>query len=169
MNAGFAAGSATNLNYIYRLNTTGTAITAWTSTGIVGSSNGSSSTNPATDLKLFPDGRALVAYRNSSIQLYSADLATRSYTGTPVVLSTVNSLAIVDNDTFYVGGVIAAANAGLIPAASGLDDVFAGASEGVIIRYTLDGSSVPVADWATYVGGDNPSSAVRTHREKTLL
>ncbi len=155
VNAGFSQGTVINQNYIYRLNTTGTGITAWTSTGIVGSSNSSSSTNPATDLELFPDGRVLVAYRDSTIQIYSANLATQSYTGKPVAISTINSLAIVNNSTFYVGGIIGAANAGLIPGGSGLDDTFAGTSEGVIIRYTLNGLGVPVSDWATYVGGAN--------------
>ena len=152
VNAGFSAGTAVNQNYIYRLNTTGTAITAWTSTGIVGSSDGSASTNPATDLELFPDGRVLVAYRDSTIQIYSADLASRTYGAQPVAMSTVNSLVVVNDSTFYVGGLVTAANAALIPAVSGLDDVFAGTSEGIIIRYTLAGAT-PVADWATYIGG----------------
>ena len=154
VNAGFSQGTAINQNYIYRLNNSGTAITAWTNTGIVGSSNSSSSTNPATDLELFPDGRVLVAYRDSTIQIYSADLSAQTYSGKPVSLTTINSLAIVNNSTFYVGGTVAAANAGLIPGGSGLDDTFGGASEGIIIRYTLSGAT-PVADWATYVGGAN--------------
>ncbi len=152
VNAGFSQGTATNQNYIYRLSTDGTSITAWTSTGIAGSANGSSSANPPTDLDLFPDGRVLVAFQTGAVQIYSANLATRSYNATPNTMNTINSLAIVNNNTFYLGGTVSAASAA-ISAGSGLDDTFAGGTEGIIFRYTLNGVGTPVADWATYVGG----------------
>ena len=40
VNAGFSQGTAVNQAYIYRLNNTGTNITAWTSTGITVSTTG---------------------------------------------------------------------------------------------------------------------------------
>ena len=156
VNAGFAQGSGTNTagqNYIYRFNTSGTAITAWTATGIVGSSGNT----PPTDMELFPDGRVLVSYSNGRVQIYSADLATKPFDSlTPIAtsISTINSVAIVSDTVFYIGGLITAANNALVPVASTLDSTFAGTSEGIIVRYTLAGA-VATANWATYVGGAN--------------
>ena len=151
VSAGFAQGSVGGQNYIYRLNTAGTNITAWTSTGLLGSSGN----NPPSDLELFPDGRVLALFSDGRMQIYSANLANRSFDGEPVNLSAGNALAIVDNNNFYVSGIVSAAiPAGELAAARiGPDAVFAGATEGAIIRYS-NATATPTANWATYVGGD---------------
>lgn len=154
VNAGYSVGTVANQNYVYRLNLTGTGITAWTSTGITGSTNGSSSSNPVTDLELFPDGRVLLSYRDSTIQIFSGNLASRIYSGQPTAMSTINSVAIVNDSTFYVGGLITAADTTVVPTSSGLDSAFAGGSEGIIVRYTVSGSTI-TRNWATYIGGDS--------------
>jgi hypothetical protein len=152
VNAGFSQGTAAGQNYIYRFNTAGTNITAWTSTGVLGSAGN----NPPSDLELFPDGRALALFSNGLIQIYSADLATRSFSGEPVNLSSGNSVAIVDNSNFYVGGIVSAAiPVGELAAANiGPDATFAGTTEGAIVRYS-NATTTPTANWATYVGGDS--------------
>ncbi|HLX64913.1 MAG TPA: PKD domain-containing protein [Planctomycetota bacterium] len=156
VNAGFSQGTAGGQNYIYRFSPDGLHITAWTSTGTGAPliNGNQQNTTPPTEMELFPDGRVLAAMSDGTLQIYSANLATQSYTGKPEALSTINSLAIVDNNSFYVGGLVTAGIPALIPAGSGLDTTFAGTSEGIIVRYTLN-AGTPVADWATYIGGDN--------------
>ncbi|MEQ1860175.1 MAG: isopeptide-forming domain-containing fimbrial protein, partial [Chthoniobacteraceae bacterium] len=150
VNAGFSQGTAANQNYIYRLNTLGTNVTAWTSTGIL------EGTTEPSDIELFPDGRVLALFANGQMQIYSANLGTQHYTGEPVALSFGNSLAIVSDTVFYVGGLVSAAiPAGQLAAANiGPDTVFAGGSEGVIIRYGT-ATATPTATWGTYVGGNS--------------
>ncbi|MFM2358918.1 MAG: hypothetical protein RLY16_911, partial [Bacteroidota bacterium] len=58
---------------LYRLNPTGTAITAWTYTGITG--------NIPVAMGIFPDNRVLVVYQKDTVQIFSADLNTRLYNG----------------------------------------------------------------------------------------
>jgi|GEM_PF-503812 len=155
VDAGFAQGSGTGQNYIYRLSPDGMNITAWTSTGIGALVTGNqTNTIPPTVMELFPDGRVLAAMSDGTLQIYSANLSSQSFTGIPNTMNTINSLAIVDNNSFYVGGLVAAADNTLVPPASTLDTTFAGATEGIIIRYTLNGGGTPVADWATYIGGN---------------
>ncbi|MEP7137055.1 MAG: GEVED domain-containing protein, partial [Chloroflexota bacterium] len=161
VNAGFSIGTAANQNYIYRLNSTGTNVTAWTSTGranndsAVANQKIDSATNDAVaDLELFPDGRVLTGFASGIIQIYAADLSTRSYSAEPVTMDTLNAVAIVSNGSFYASGRVAAAiPIAQIPAANiGPDATFAGTQEGVIIRYS-NATTVPTPDWATYVGG----------------
>ncbi len=173
-NAGFSQGTATNQAYIYRLNGSGTNITAWTSTGIVTNNTVSNQTTPeqAADLELFPDGRVLAGFTSGRLQIFSADLVTRSYNAEPVTMDALNSLAIVDNNQFYVGGRVAAAiPVGQIAAANiGPDATFAGTYEGVIIRYS-NATTAPTANWATYVGGSNSEyfTGVALTPDKTKL
>ena len=157
VNAGFAQGTLANQIYIYRFSNDGLNITAWTSTGIVSPTGGVSNqklANMASDLELFPDGRVILGVSSGQIQIYSTNLATRSFNATPVTMDMLNSVAVVSNDAFYVGGRVAAAiPVGEIPAANiGPDATFAGALEGVIVRYT-NALTTPTAAWATYVGG----------------
>ncbi len=177
--AGFSQGTAANQAYIYRLNNSGTNITAWTGTGITNNDstvsnqalNGAGYDTPA-DLELFPDGRILAGFNSGLIQIYSADLATRSYSAEPVTMDSLNSLAIVDNSSFYVGGrVTAAIPVGQIAAANiGPDATFAGTYEGVIVRYS-NATTTPTANWATYVGGNNSEyfTAIALTPDKTKL
>ena len=157
VSAGFTQGTAANQAYIYRLNTAGTNITAWTSTGVA--TNTATVSNQklveqASDLELFPDGRVLAAFTSGRLQIYAATLATRSYDGTPVTMDMLNSVAIVSNSSFYASGRVAAAIPGaqILAANIGPDATFAGTLEGVIIRYS-NATTTPTPDWATYVGG----------------
>ena len=171
VNAGFSQGTAANQNYIYRLNGTGTNITAWTSTGVAAPTGGvpastqkfCGAANAIVDLGLFPDGRVLAGFCSGLIHVYAGNLATRSYNATPVTMDTLNAVSIKNDNTFYTSGRVAAAiPVAQIPAANiGPDATFAGSTpigagilntEGVIIRYTFAGVT-PVPDWATYVGG----------------
>lgn len=157
VNAGFSVGTVANQTYIYRLSNDGLNITAWTSTGITSPTGGVANQkldNMAADLELFPDGRVLLGFSHGLIQIYSANLATQLYNQEAVTLDTLNAVAIVSNDVFYVGGrVTAAIPVAQIPAANiGPDATFAGAQEGVVIRFG-SASTTPAASWATYVGG----------------
>ena len=157
--AGFSQGTALNQNYVYRLSNDGLNITAWTNTGItgpVGFGVINQKYGPvAADLELFPDGRVILGFGDGLVQIYSADLSIQFYSGSPVTLDTINSIAIVDDNSFYVGGrVTAAIPAVEIPAVNiGPDSTFSGPLEGVIIRFS-NALIAPTADWATYVGGD---------------
>ncbi len=182
VNAGYSEGTATFQNYIYRLDNSGTNITAWTSTGVaaqdIGVSNqklNSASYDAVADLELFPDGRVLAGFNSGLIQIYSADLSTRSYSAEPVTLDTLNSVAIVDNNSFYASGRVSAAiPIAEVPAASiGPDSTYAGGTlglEGVIVRYS-NATTTPTPDWATYVGGDNDEyfTTVALTPDKTKL
>ena len=160
VSAGFTQGTAANQAYIYRLNTAGTNITAWTSTGVAtntGTVSNQKLVEQAADLELFPDGRVLAAFTSGRLQIYAANLASRSFDGTPVTMDTLNSVAIVSDNSFYASGRVAAAiPVAQIPAANiGPDATFAGGTlglEGVIIRYS-NATTTPTPDWATYVGG----------------
>ncbi len=157
VNAGFSVGTVANQTYIYRLSNDGLNITAWTSTGITSPTGGVTNQkldNQAADLELFPDGRVVVGFSHGVIQIYSANLATRSYNAEPVTMDTLNAVAIVSNDVFYVGGRVAAAiPVGEIAAVNiGPDATFAGPLEGVVVRFGT-ASTTPTASWATYVGG----------------
>ncbi len=158
VNAGFVQGTVVNQTYLYRLSNDGLNITAWTSTGVTSPTGGVTNQKlgavPA-DLELFPDGRVILGFGNGLVQIYSANLGARGYSGTPVTMDTLNSVAVVNNNSFYVGGRVAAAiPIAQIPVANvGPDATFAGTLEGVIIRYS-NAATTPTPDWATYVGGD---------------
>jgi uncharacterized repeat protein (TIGR01451 family) len=182
VNAGFSQGTATFQNYIYRLNNSGTHITAWTSTGILANNNTVSNQklngagfDVMADLELFPDGRLLAGFNSGLIQIYSADLATRSYSAEPVTLDSLNAVAIVDNNSFYASGRVAAAiPVAQIPAANiGPDATYAGGAlglEGVIVRYS-NATTTPTPNWATYVGGsgDEYFTSIALTPDKTKL
>ncbi len=151
---------------LYRLNPTGTAITAWTYTG--------QTTNKPVALGIFPDNRVLVAYQTDTIQIFSADLTTRHYSG--AISSDVGdnvfsyqSLAIINNDVFYLGGVAESALPTSIIPATAPDAVIAG-REGVILRIT-NASATPVAEWGTYAGGsaDESFTAIAATPDKSKL
>ncbi|MGB8168786.1 MAG: Calx-beta domain-containing protein, partial [Chthoniobacteraceae bacterium] len=173
--AGFSEGTAANQAYIYRLNNTGTNITAWTSTGITSTTtaavNQTLADAPAA-IDLFPDGRVLAGFTSGRLQIYSANLATRFYSAEPVTMDALNSLAIVDDNQFYVGGRVAAAiPIAQIPAANvGPDATFAGTYEGVIVRYG-SATTTPAPNWATYVGGNDAEyfTAISLTPDKTKL
>jgi hypothetical protein len=151
---------------LYRLNPTGTLITAWTYTGIT--------TNVPVAMGIFPDNRILVVYQRDTIQIFSADLTTRLYND---VLSadvgnnvlSYQSQAIVDNDVFYIGGVAESALPAYIIPASAPDAVIAN-NEGIILRIN-DASTVPYAEWGTYAGGTSNESftAIAVTPDKTKL
>ena len=181
--AGFAQGtSVDNQIYIYRLSNDGLHITAWTATGRTNDNsvvtnqklNGPTVDAPS-DLELFPDGRVLEAFNSGVLQIYSANLSTRSFNGSVVTMDTLNSVAIVDNNSFYASGRVAAAiPTAQVPAANiGPDATFAGGAlglEGVIIRYS-NAATTPTPDWATYVGGagDEYFTSVVLTPDKTKL
>ena len=171
VNAGFSVGTAANQGYIYRLNTAGTNITAWTGTGIVSSTGtvlNQALADAPSDLEFFPDGRVLAAWTSGRFQIYSADLATQSYSGEPVSVEMLNSVAVVDDDVFYASGRVNAALAG-VPSI-GPDATFAGVSEGFVIRYS-NATTTPTPDWGTYIGGDGADffTAIALTPDKTKV
>ncbi len=183
VNAGFSQGTALNHNYIYRLNNSGTAITAWTDTGRSNDNStvsheklNSPTLDAASDLELFPDGRVLVAFNSGVLQIYAADLSAQLFSGTPVTMDTLNSVAIVDNNTFYASGrVTAAIPTAQIPAANiGPEATYQGGAtlhtDGVIIRYGT-AATTPTPSWATYVGGadDEYFTTVAVTPDKTKI
>ena len=151
---------------LYRLNSSGTAITAWTYTGLTA--------NVPVAMGIFPDGRLLVAYQKDTIQIFSADLNARLYNDVisralSSGISAYQSLSIVDDNTFYLGGVATAAlPSGIIPSTAP-DPTLAG-QEGVIIRVT-DATTVPAAKWGTYVGGSSSETftAISVTPDKSKL
>jgi uncharacterized repeat protein (TIGR01451 family) len=183
VNAGFSQGTAGGQVYIYRFNNTGTAITAWTSTGRVNNNttvsheklNGTGLDAPS-DLEVFPDGRVLLGFNSGFLQIYSADLSQQYYNAAPVTMDTLNSVAIVDNNTFYASGRVAAAiPTAQIPAANiGPEKTYQGGAtlktDGVIIRYG-NASATPAPTWATYVGGagDEYFTTVSVTPDKTKV
>lgn len=158
VNSGFSEGTLINEIYIYRLSSNGLNITAWTSTGVVSATGGVSNQKigaiPA-DLERFPDGRVILGFGDGLIHIYSADLGIQFFAGSPVTMDTLNAIAVVNDNTYYVSGRVAAPIPALeLPLANiGPDATFGGALEGVIVRYS-NALITPTADWATYVGGD---------------
>ncbi len=161
VNAGFTQGTAANQAYIYRLDSTGTNITAWTSTGITVSTSSTTTNqsliNMASDLHLLPDGRVLAGFTGGRLQIYSANLAAQQYSNIPVSLGAngaLNGIAVVSNDVFYISG---RTNSPLSGAGSTGPDATTSGYEGFIIRLsgasTASGTAGLTADWFTYVGG----------------
>lgn len=134
---------------LYRLNAAGTQITAWTYTG--------QTANVPVAMGVFPNDRVLVVYQNDVIQIFSPNLSTRHYSG---VIDAVNiapyitsyqSIAIYDNNTFYLGGVAGAPLPASVIRPNAPDTTYSN-SEGVILQIT-DATGTPGAAWGTYVGG----------------
>lgn len=136
---------------LYRLNSTGTQITAWTYTG--------QTANIPVAMSIFPNDRVLVVYQNDTIQIFSPNLSIRHYNGVIDAaniasrISSYQSVAIYDNNTFYLGGVAGAALPSSVIPTNAPDTSFSN-SEGVILRITNAGST-PTASWGTYVGGSS--------------
>ncbi|MCW3126417.1 MAG: outer rane adhesin like protein, partial [Bacteroidetes bacterium] len=162
---GAGTSGTTSECVIYKFNTAGTAILAWTYTGIIVTvNNGQTTPLPLvpTDLDIFPNGRVLVAYSQDLVQIYSNTLAAQFYTGsvnssgTKPANANYQSVCIVDDATFYISGVTTSAYSTIVPA-NAPDPTFAGTSEGLIMRITNVNSSpvAPLATWGTYVGGSN--------------
>lgn len=151
---------------LYRLNPTGTLITAWTYTGIT--------TNTPVAMGIFPNNRVLVVYKTDTVQIFSADLTTRFYNdvissdvGTNVL--SYQSQAIIDNDVFYLGGIAVSPLSTAIIPSTAPDPSQAGA-EGVILRIK-NATTTPVPEWGTYVGGNANESftAIAATPDKTKL
>jgi hypothetical protein len=151
---------------LYRLNPTGTAITAWTYTG--------QTNNIPVALGIFPNNRILVVYQRDTVQIFSADLATRHYSdaissdvGNNV--SSYQSQAIIDNDIFYLGGVASSALPSSIIPGTAPDAVIAG-DDAVILRIN-NATTAPIAEWGTYVGGtaNEAFTAIAATPDKTKL
>jgi hypothetical protein len=152
---------------LYQLNSTGTAIIAWTYTGITA--------NVPVAMAIFPDKRILVAYQRDTVQIFSPDLTTRYYNGVidPALasgISSYQSVTIVDNDVFYLGGVAQSALPTAIVPANAPDPLFDGSTEGVIVRIN-NATSSPYAEWGTYVGGSGNETftAIALTTNKTKL
>lgn len=135
---------------LYRLNATGTAITAWTYTG--------QTNNIPVAMGVFPDNRVLVVYQRDTVQIFSKDLNSRLYngaisSGVATSVYSYQSQAIADNNVFYLGG-IAENNlpAGLFN--PGAPDTTRSGREAVIIRVE-SAQTAPTPTWATYVGGSS--------------
>ncbi len=151
---------------LYRLNPSGTVITAWTYTGMT--------TNIPVAMGIFPDNRILVVYQTDTIQIFSADLTTRLYND--IISADVGanvmayqSQAIIDNDVFYVGGIAVSPLSTAIIPATAPDPSLAGV-EGVILRIK-NATTTPVPEWGTYVGGNANESftAIAATPDKTKL
>lgn len=134
---------------LYRLNSTGTQITAWTYTG--------QTANVPVAMSIFPNNRVLVIYQNDTIQIFSPDLTTRHYNGVidsanvASKITSYQSVAIYDDNTFYVGGIAGAALPPSVIPANAPDASYSN-SEGVILRVG-NATGTPSASWGTYVGG----------------
>lgn len=151
---------------LYRLNAKGTVITAWTYTGLT--------KNIPVALGIFPDNRILVVYKTDTIQIFSADLTTRLYSDdiSPNVGNNVlsyQSQSIIDNDVFYLGGVAETALPASIIPATAPDAVLVG-NEGIILRIN-NATTIPFAQWGTYVGGSSNESftAIAATPDKTKI
>ncbi len=151
---------------LYRLNPSGTLITAWTYTGMT--------TNIPVAMGIFPDNRILVVYKTDTVQIFSADLTARLYSdvisadvSTNVV--SYQSQAIVDNTVFYLGGIAKSALSTVTIPVTAPDPTIAG-NEGVILRIK-NASTTPVAEWGTYIGGNANESftAIAITPDKTKL
>ena len=150
---------------LYRLNPTGTAITAWTYTG--------QTTNVPVALGIFPNNRILVIYQADTVQIFSADLTTRFFNNIIAGNAgdiTYQSQAIIDNDVFYVGGIADVSLPTSLVTATAPDPLYAGGAEGLILRIK-DASTAPVAEWGTYVGGSSTESftAIAATPDKSKL
>ncbi|MBL0358658.1 MAG: T9SS type A sorting domain-containing protein [Chitinophagaceae bacterium] len=165
----FALNSSGKQNSVilYQLNATGTAIIAWTYTGLT--------TNIPVAMGIFPNNRILVVYQRDTVQIFSADLTTRHYndvisaSDVATKVASYQSLAIVDDDVFYLGGVANSALPSSIIPASAPDNVLAG-NEGVILRIA-NATTSPTAEWGTYVGGsvNETFTAIALTTSKTKL
>jgi len=134
---------------LYRLNPSGTQITAWTYTG--------QTANVPVAMGIFPNNRVLVVYQNDTIQIFSPTLTTRHYNGVINAanvasrISSYQSVAIYDNNTFYLGGVAGNYLPRTVIPANAPDTSFSN-GEGVILRVT-NATGTPDISWGTYVGG----------------
>jgi|GEM_PF-2121607 len=152
---------------LYQLNATGTAIIAWTYTGITA--------NVPVAMGIFPDNRILVVYQRDTVQIFSADLTTRYYSDVIDAatvasnMSSYQSLAILNNDEFYLGGIAQKALPSSVVPVTAPDHTISG-SEGVILRIT-NASTTPTAVWGTYVGGsvNENFTAIALNISKTKL
>jgi hypothetical protein len=152
---------------LYHLNATGTQIIAWTYTG--------QTTNVPVAMGIFPNNRILVVYQRDTVQIFSADLSTRHYNGVineagvASKVASYQSVAIVDNNVFYLGGIAASALPASIIPATAPDNTISG-TEGVILRITNAVTS-PTAAWGTYVGGsvNENFTAIALTPDKTKL
>ncbi|CAN5555662.1 hypothetical protein BH11BAC3_BH11BAC3_40000 [soil metagenome] len=165
-NYGLSSSNSQQSVILYRLNPTGTAITAWTYTG--------QTTNVPVAMGIFPDNRVLVVYQQDTIQIFSGDLTTRHYsnvisTGVSNNVLSYQSQAIIDNDVFYLGGVAESALPSSVIPASAPDPVIS-RNEGVILRIT-NATTSPVAAWGTFVGGSSHESftAIAATPDKTKI
>ncbi|MBS1686530.1 MAG: tandem-95 repeat protein [Bacteroidetes bacterium] len=171
--AGYSNAYSTNPSTVlYKLNATGTNILAWTMTGVTGAANFPS------DLDIFPDGRILLSYTEDVVQIFSATLAARSYSGSINTAAPANanhgvyqSVVAIDNATFYVSGSCTSAFPTSIVPANAPDPTFAGSSEGFIIRVTGANTTSLTAAWGTYVGGNNNETfaSIASSTDKTKL
>ncbi len=152
---------------LYQLNSTGTAIVAWTYTGLT--------TNVPVAMSIFPNHRILVVYQRDTIQVFSPDLTTRYYNGVinaadvAAHMSSYQSVAILNDSVFYLGGVAQSAlPSSIIPATA--PDNSIGGSEGIILRIENANTS-PSAAWGTYIGGsgDETFTAIALTTDKTKL
>ena len=134
---------------LYRLNSSGTEITAWTYTG--------QTANVPVAMGIFPNNRVLVVYQNDTIQIFSPTLTTRHYNGVidaanvASKISSYQSVAIYDNNTFYLGGVAGNYLPRSVIPANAPDSSYSN-GEGVILRVS-DATGTPGISWGTYVGG----------------
>ncbi len=133
---------------LYKLNSQGTAITAWTYTGLT--------TNVPVAMSIFPNNNVIVLYQSDTIQIFSPDLTQRFYSDVVSQdlannISSYQSLAIVDDNVFYVGGIAGSALSTSIIPANAPDPILSG-NEGVIVRIK-NASTTPIAEWGTYIGG----------------
>ncbi len=135
---------------LYRLNPSGTAITAWTYTGI--------NVNVPVAMSIFPNRNILVVYQNDVVQIFSPNLASRLYSGMIDAavanhVFTYQSVAIADDSTFYLGGIAGSRLPSTIIPANAPDTSFS-ISEGLILKIT-NANTTPRAAWGTYVGGSS--------------
>jgi len=153
---------ATSECIVYEFNATGTAILAWSFTGITVIVN-NGQTNPLplvpTDVAVFPNGRVIVTYSEDVIQIFSSNLGALLYSGStnpssPPSNLNLNAVCVLNDSVFYVSGITTSAYPAIV-AANAPDPTFAGASEGLIMRETLTSTSTPSSAWGTYVGGNN--------------
>jgi hypothetical protein len=134
---------------LYKLNSSGTQITAWTYTG--------QNANVPVAMAIFPNNRVLVVYQNDTLQIFSSDLRTRHYSGVidaarvASKISAYQSVAIYDNSTFYLGGIASARLPNTVIQTNAPDTSFSN-DEAIILQVT-DAMGTPSPGWATYVGG----------------
>ncbi len=173
----FPGASNANYTVLYELNATGMAILAWTMTGAPAGSYTSENTNVVvSSMDIFPNGRVLICYSLVDlVQIFSNTLAARIYSGSvnpvnPPTNASYQAVRIVNDSTFYISGTTTTAYP-LIVSATAPDPLFAGSSEGIIMRVGLTGLNTPAAVWGTYVGGssDEKFAAIALSPDKTKL